>query len=185
MEWDILWNIFERYLFDQQLPRWWRRSGAGINFLSYDVRTFNNKKSVRIEQRLNNNSNNVGTGQGRTGEMYDGDDDNIFDTIFGGKLCWWWQIMATKRSILEIPPKWNRLRAIGQKCWWWSFLAICLLHQENSSIRLSQESLLCTFLGLFANWLMSICSELAKSPPINFEIRSLWSLDQVFSFLKN
>ena len=42
---------------------------------------------LRIEQRLNNNSNNVGTGQGRTGEMYDGDDDNIFDTIFGGKLC--------------------------------------------------------------------------------------------------
>ena len=52
MEWDILWNIFEWYLFDQQLPRWWRRTGAGINFLSYDVRTFNNKKSVRIKKRL-------------------------------------------------------------------------------------------------------------------------------------
>ena len=53
-----------------------------------------------------------------------------------------------------------------------------LIHQTFSRIPL-------TFLGLFASWLMSICSELAKSPPINFEIRSLWSLDQVFSFLKN
>jgi len=31
-----------------KVVRWWRRTGAGINFLSYDVRTFNNKKSASV-----------------------------------------------------------------------------------------------------------------------------------------